>query len=947
MKKLLSLILVSLFFVFIGVNSLKLNAATTVDVSVTGIFDSSTPGNSFTFNATPSFGGTISIDFGSAPMDQSFAFYIVNGVVRKDLPQAHVFTVSTRMQVQVVFTPTGKYAVVFIGSNGEYLGVKYAGLDNSFTVDDTGISTPTRPGYLVASGESKWTSIEGSTGFSSVDANSVFVLQYVSDSSIADVTIAVTGGTGAGSYSFNSAVTVVAGAAEPGQKFSHWSEGSVKVSTQASYTFTALKDRTLVANYVTEATVLDDLPFVTLSDDLALRSGYESYAGQYYLPSGYSLVEYGFLVSKSADQLTLESLGVTIAQSSNQNSYNEFVTSFVEAAYRSVRAYLVVKDGSEAIQKYYSETYFRNPAAGEMIVYQTGFEAAEGFTASTNYSTSYVLGPSGQQWSFYYGTSSTTSPLIGAQSAQMRWYTTAPGNLGYVKSNFSFNDVTDVKFYASSTANLKVQLSYSTDDISYVGEQIFELTTSSTQYTYSVNQSNVYIKFEVVLPDPIPAETSRVYIDGIQVYGVVTDALHEVLLDNGSTIDSELVINGNSVSSPNPTKTGYSFNGWYFEDTLVNPYSNAPITYSLTLYAKWTINQYTITFNSNGGSAVSAITDDYNASVSAPSDPTREGYTFAGWYSDVGLTSAYTFSTMPAQSITLYAKWTINQYTITFDSNGGSSVTAITQDYGTEVAEPTPPTQSGFVFSGWYSDDVTFNNAYSFTTMPAQNITIYAKWVEESGTTYAVTFDSNEGSAVATQDVAEGGQAAEPIDPTRSGYVFDGWYTDDVTFENLYNFSTSVNAPITLYAKWVVQYTLTIIASTNSGTINYTDYLTGPTSTTYVSVSDVTDSYGVWSGIANKDAKGFGQKASNYLTYTAQTGYYIYSIQIEGNLNSTTTAKTVSFAGQVILSGTSNVLLVGSTVLIPGNVTSGTFATNTGTSYLSKIVIVCREIPNP
>ncbi|MCK7486330.1 MAG: InlB B-repeat-containing protein [Bacillus subtilis] len=117
---------------------------------------------------------------------------------------------------------------------------------------------------------------------------------------------------------------------------------------------------------------------------------------------------------------------------------------------------------------------------------------------------------------------------------------------------------------------------------------------------------------------------------------------------------------------------------------------------NITLYAKWTINSYTISFNANGGSAVTSITQNYGTAVSAPADPTKTGYTFAGWYSDAGLTSAYTFTTMAAQNITLYAKWTINSYTITFNSNGGSAVGSITQNYGTAVTQPADPTKTGY-----------------------------------------------------------------------------------------------------------------------------------------------------------------------------------------------------------------------------------------------------------
>ena len=107
--------------------------------------------------------------------------------------------------------------------------------------------------------------------------------------------------------------------------------------------------------------------------------------------------------------------------------------------------------------------------------------------------------------------------------------------------------------------------------------------------------------------------------------------------------------------------------------------------------------------------------------MTAPADPTRAGYTFAGWNPAVP-------ATMPLGGAALTAQWTTNQYTITFDSAGGSAVTSITQAYGTAVSAPTAPTRDGYTFGGWYTDNGTFLNAYTFSTMPAVNTTLYAKW---------------------------------------------------------------------------------------------------------------------------------------------------------------------------------------------------------------------------
>ena len=149
----------------------------------------------------------------------------------------------------------------------------------------------------------------------------------------------------------------------------------------------------------------------------------------------------------------------------------------------------------------------------------------------------------------------------------------------------------------------------------------------------------------------------------------------------------------------------------------------------VTLNAQYTINQYTISFIENGGTIVSDITQDYGSLVNQPIDPTRTGYTFDGWYVDAALTIPYEFTTMPGNNITLYAAWRITQYTITFDSNGGTLVSSITGQEGTAITEPPEPTKPGYYFGGWYTDNTTFQNEYTFITMPPADLTLYARWL--------------------------------------------------------------------------------------------------------------------------------------------------------------------------------------------------------------------------
>ena len=145
-------------------------------------------------------------------------------------------------------------------------------------------------------------------------------------------------------------------------------------------------------------------------------------------------------------------------------------------------------------------------------------------------------------------------------------------------------------------------------------------------------------------------------------------------------------------------------------------------------------------------------------------------------------------------------------HTVTFDANGhGTAPAAQTVNSGETATEPTAPTESGWTFGGWYTE-AACTTAFDFSTAITGDITLYAKWTEESvtppvPTTYTVTFEVNGGSAVAAQTVNDGEKATKPADPTKSGFVFDGWYAD-ATFSVAFDFSAPITADVTVYAKW-------------------------------------------------------------------------------------------------------------------------------------------------
>ena len=194
---------------------------------------------------------------------------------------------------------------------------------------------------------------------------------------------------------------------------------------------------------------------------------------------------------------------------------------------------------------------------------------------------------------------------------------------------------------------------------------------------------------------------------------------------------------------------------------------------------------YTLTFDTNGGSAIAPITQDYGTAITAPADPTKTGYTFAGWTPAIP-------TTMPAENMTIKAKWTVNQYTLTFDTNGGSTIAPITQDYGTAITAPADPTKTGYTFAGW--------TPAIPATMPAENMTIKAQWRYNGGGSsgysyYTIKATAGTGGSISPSgsvSVREGRDQTFTITPDKSYAVsnvkIDGKSIGAVksyTFENV------------------------------------------------------------------------------------------------------------------------------------------------------------------
>ena len=255
---------------------------------------------------------------------------------------------------------------------------------------------------------------------------------------------------------------------------------------------------------------------------------------------------------------------------------------------------------------------------------------------------------------------------------------------------------------------------------------------------------------------------------------------------NGGVINNNNIIQyvyGQGATLPSASdmeKEYHTFGGWYASgDFSGSSVTNIDATDrgDKTYYAKWNVNQYTITFDTDGGSNVESITQDYGSTVVKPLDPTKEGYTFTGWEPEIP-------DTIPSSDLNIKAKWSVNKYTITFDTDGGSEVLPIIQDYGSLVIAPISPTKVGHTFNGW-------DNPIP-STMPSSDKLIKAIWKINK---YTITFDTNGGSNVDSITQDYGSTIVKPLDPTRSGYTFVGW---DISIPD-----TMPSYDMTIKAKWL------------------------------------------------------------------------------------------------------------------------------------------------
>lgn len=292
--------------------------------------------------------------------------------------------------------------------------------------------------------------------------------------------------------------------------------------------------------------------------------------------------------------------------------------------------------------------------------------------------------------------------------------------------------------------------------------------------TYYVTQT-VHNSYDVDPDDGVDGSTvSSVYKLTIAGYPTVS------FVSNGGSAVQTIQMDdwGVAATEPaEPTRAGFTFGGWFTDADLTQEYDwNSAVKQPVILYAKWVAGTVTVSFDLDGGmGSANPQIIDYGAKATEPSEPTKVGHTFQGWF--LG-SEEFDFNDPVTDNITLVAKWTPNTYIVSFNLGyeGGENFTR-SVTYGSLVTEPTAPTRADYLFNGWNLNGQRFN----FTTPITGDITLYAQWipVSEEDTYWQLSFNAVGGAAEFSTATVLDGESIELPDAVRDGYVLDGWFVGD------------------------------------------------------------------------------------------------------------------------------------------------------------------------
>lgn len=385
----------------------------------------------------------------------------------------------------------------------------------------------------------------------------------------------------------------------------------------------------------------------------------------------------------------------------------------------------------------------------------------------------------------YWGFAKDTGPQKGQQFGSG----SSPYKNLKLNTTVEINNVKEITVYACTASKVTATMQFSIGELK---SENYTLSTTNKAYTYTldsqtsgiveinINQTtskSLYIKeIKMTYSDSVMYNVS--FFDGTKEYTEYAKKVEE---------------NGKLIRPTDPEKEGYVFAGWYVDPELSKEYNfDASITADLKLYAKFeeaaAVETQTVTFMKDSKTTYDTSVVKKGNTVVVPAEPINDGYSFAGWYTDVKCTTAYDFNLPVNTDITLYAKW-LAKYTVSFDTDCGSTVETQTVVTGDKATIPTStPTKKGYNFVGWYTDN-TYTTEFDFeNTIITDNTTIYAKFEDASiirlnGYTFNKISTLEE---LTTGYYVIGGYNEKANTNYYMGEISGGIFSADVTYKNYY-----------------------------------------------------------------------------------------------------------------------------------------------------------------
>ncbi|WP_259420345.1 InlB B-repeat-containing protein [Lysinibacillus sp. A4] len=377
------------------------------------------------------------------------------------------------------------------------------------------------------------------------------------------------------------------------------------------------------------------------------------------------------------------------------------------------------------------------------------------------------------------------------------WYPSSTGNTPF---NFDTAITGDTIVYAKwSPVTVTHTVSFNVDGGSAVASQTIAHGEKATEPPPPTKAGHTFGGWYPSSTGNTPFNFDTAITGDTTIYAKWSPVTHTVSfnVDGGSTVASQTIAHGEKATEPPPpTKAGHTFGGWYTSTTYTTPYDfNSAITKHTTIYAKWIPITYTVSFDVNGGSAVSNQTVEHGKKASQPAQkPTKAGYIFGGWYTSNAYTTSYDFNSAITESTTIYAKWNPVMYTVSFDVDGGSAISNQTVEHGKKASQPTiEPTKAGYTFVGWYTNNA-YTTPFKFDTAITASTVIYAKWISNDTGGGNTDPSANPDSGASTPST----NVEEIVVDVESG---DGDLVSKTTIKRKKNVDNTINDEVTLTAQ--------------------------------------------------------------------------------------------------------------------------------------------------